>query len=68
MLRSKLLFCNSHAAVKEEEDIMKQRKQKPHEFDLMWTKQPKNKTPKWLKKHWDMMQELEASPMRLVQL
>ena len=47
---------------------MKQRKQKPHEFDLMWTKQPKNKTPKWLKKHWDMMQELEASPMRLVQL
>lgn len=30
-------------------------------YNLDWTEEPKEKHPKWLKLHWEMMQELKAS-------
>ena len=30
-------------------------------YNLNWTEEPEEKHPKWLKLHWEMMQELKAS-------
>ena len=58
-----ILFANSHPVVKEEVDELKRTASvscKRKRYDLNWEEEPEQKHPKWLKKHWSMMQELEV--------
>lgn len=61
-LRTQLLFPNSHPIV--QDDLERLKKMGPRnavEYDLDWSSEPEETCPKWLKQHWAMMQELEAS-------
>ena len=61
-LRTQLLFQNSHPIVQEDLERLRQMKSRNYvEFNLDWTSEPEETTPRWLKKHWAMMQELKAS-------
>ena len=62
LLRRNILLQCGHPVVVE--DINRLMKSKHNEnvntFNLDWEEEPKEDKPKWLKKHWAMMQELEA--------
>jgi hypothetical protein len=61
-LRTQLLFQNSHPIVQEDLERLQQMKSRNSvEFNLDWTSEPEETTPRWLKQHWAMMQELKAS-------
>ena len=57
-----MLFPNSHPIV--QDDLERLKKMGPRnavEYDLDWSSEPEETCPKWLKQHWAMLQELEAS-------
>ena len=57
-----LLFPNSHPVVKENVEKLKESGSGTGTttFDLDWDEKPEEEHPKWLRKHWDRMEELEA--------
>jgi len=56
-----ILFANSHPVVKEDVDNLKGKNTRNKtKYDLNWEEEPEQKHPKWLKKHWSMMQELQV--------
>lgn len=59
--RMQILFANSHPVVKEDVDNLKGKNTRNKtKYDLNWEEEPEQKHPKWLKKHWPMMQELQV--------
>lgn len=55
------MFPKDHPVVIEEMNLLKERrKHQQEQYDLNWTRMPKQTKPRWLKKHWNMMKKLEA--------
>ena len=62
-----ILFPNSHPVVEEDVERLKSiaaTTSKHKRFNLDWEEEPEERHPKWLKKHWAMMQELKAGSLQ----
>ena len=65
-LRDELLFPNNHPLVQEDINRLKEGNRREEFYNLDWSSEPEETLPKWLKQHWNMMENLQVREHNLL--